>query len=348
MLNECCWLYNHFLEQRKTLWEENQTPISMYDQHATIPELKQDRGTLKNAYSQVLQNVGTRIDLAFKAFFRRCKNGEKPGYPRFKSKFRYDSFTYPQLGFSVEPDKGYVKLSKIGKVKTVFHRPIEGKIKTCTVKRSATGKWYATFSCLVEPKPLPPNDQRIGIDVGIASFATFSDGSTIENPRFFKQEERALAKANRAFEPFRGKKWSKAKAKRQQVLARVYERISNKRKDFAHQTARRLINDFGVIAVEDLNINKMKETNPRSLNKNISDAAWRMFTELLSFKAEEAGRKVVKVNPAYTSQDCSSCGYRVVKRLADRVHRCPNCDLVLARDHNAAINILALGLQCLT
>jgi len=195
-LDACRWLYNHFLEERKTSWEEEKKSISRYDQVNSIPALKKDNDFLNDAYSQVLQAVAVRLDLAFRAFFRRVKAGEKPGYPRFRGKDRYDSFTYPQTGFKLL--KNVVRLSRVGGVKIKLHRPIEGTIKTCTVRRSATGKWYVTFSCVIDHTPTEkPIEPAVGLDMGIKSFTTLSDGDKIENPRFFKQEEKILAKAQR-------------------------------------------------------------------------------------------------------------------------------------------------------
>jgi len=347
-LSECCWLYNSFLEQRKTLWEENQESISLFKQINQLPGLKKTRPSLKNAHSQVFQNVGVRIDLAFKAFFRRVKRGEKPGHPRFKSWRRYDSFTYPQdLGFQILEDKSLVRLGKIGRVKLKYHRPIEGKVKTATIRRIATGKWFISFTCEVDGKSLPKATNAVGIDVGLESFATLSDGSKVKNPRFFRKEEKALARVQRKLSA--AKKGSEERERRRLAVARVYERIGNKRKDFCHQLSRQLVDAYGFIAVEDLKINKMKEKNKKShkkgLNKSIGDAGWRMFVDFLTYKAEEAGRSLVKVNPAYTSQTCSECGYRTAKKLGDRVHKCSSCGFELDRDQNAAINILTLGLQ---
>ena len=161
-LDECRWLYNHFLEERKNAWEQNNQSISMYDQIKTLPKLKQERPSLSMVHSQIFQNVAVRIDLAFKSFFRRVKAGEKPGYPRFRGTGWYDSFTYTQSGFSID---GRLRLSKIGDVKIRLHRPIEGGIKTLTISRSPTGKWYACFSCEVEPEPLPECNEAVGIDV---------------------------------------------------------------------------------------------------------------------------------------------------------------------------------------
>ena len=340
-LEECRWLFNHFLAERKNAWEQEQKSLSLYEQQASLPTLKKQRPSLASAHSQVLQNVAVRIDLAFKAFFRRVKAGEKPGYPRFRGKGRYDSFTFPQSGFSLNGN--ILRLSKIGNVKVVLHRPVEGNIKTCTIKRSSTDKWYVMFSCEWEPTPLPENNEAVGIDVGLHSFATLSTGEHIENPRFFRQEEKALAKAQRKLS--KAEKGTLERKKRRKVVARIHERIAWKRQDFIHQHSRRIINRFGIIAVEDIHVNRMLHNH--CLAKSISDAAWSGFFQLLAQKAAWAARQFVAVNPAYTSQTCSSCGHRQKMPLSERVFKCPCCGLELDRDHNAAVNILGLGLQSL-
>ena len=340
-LDECRWLYNHFLEQRKTSWEQEKKSLNYYSQSVSIVKLKQERENLTMVYSQVLQNVAIRIDLAFKAFFRRVKAGEKAGYPRFKGQGRYDSLTYPQTGFEIT-DNG-LKLSKIGTVKIKLHRQPEGSIKTCTIRRSATGKWYVSFSCETSPKPLPISDKTIGIDVGLTSFATFSDGSKINNPRFFRKEEKALAKAQRKLS--KQTKGSIERRKAKKVVGKIHERIANKRSGFAHQEAKKIVNSFDTICIEDLSVNQM--VHNRCLSKSIHDAAWSQFAQYLSYKAESADRTLVRVNPAYTSQTCSSCGHREVKKLSDRVHNCSCCGVSIDRDHNASLNILRLGLESL-
>lgn len=341
ILTECRWLYNQFLEQRKVAWETECRGLSYYEQTDTIPPLKQARPSLNTIHSQVLQNVAMRIDLAFKAFFRRCKAGEKPGYPRFRGKERYDSFCYPQLGFRLTEDG--LSLSKIGKVRIKQHRLLAGTVKTCTITRKATGKWYACFSCEIDPEPLPVSTESMGIDVGLTNFAVLSNGQAIENPRFFRTDQQALAKAQRKLSM--APKGSPERNKRRKVVALVHERIADRRNNFAHQHSRRFINRYGMLAVEDLSVNQMLHNN--CLAKSISDAAWSMFTSFLTYKAACAGRTMLLVNPAYTSQDCSQCGHRVPKMLSDRVHRCPCCGLSMDRDENAARNILALGMQSL-
>jgi putative transposase len=298
-------------------------------------------------HSQVLQNVAVRVDLAYKAFFRRCKagtllgeQGKTPGYPRFKGYGRYDSFTFPQSGFSITHDTR-VTFSKIGSVKMVYHRPVKGSLKTCTVHRSSTGKWYATFSCECEPERLPECSEPVGIDVGLKTFATLSTGEAIDNPRFFRKEEKALAKVQRKHA--RLAKGTLARKKHRKAVARVHERIAFRRDNFTHQASRQIVNRFGVICVEDLTINRMIHIH--CLAKSIQDASWSQFFDKLFSKAEEAGRTAVKVNPAYTSQDCSRCRHRQKMPLSERTYHCPCCLLSLDRDVNAALNIRAVGLH---
>jgi len=343
-LDGCRWLYNHLLEQRKDSWESEQKSLSRFDQLNTLKQLKIDEPFLDDIHSQVLQNVGLRLDLAFQSFFRRVKHGDKPGYPRFRGSDRYDSFTYPQSGFKVL--KNVVQLSKIGGIKIKLHRPIEGATKTCTVRRTLTGKWFVTFTCVIEHTPIEqPIEPSIGIDMGLMHFATLSNGEQFANPRFFRKEEKVLAKAQR-----RLAKQAKGSVKRRRAkksVAYVHERIANKRHNFTHQESRKLVNRFNTIAVEDLSINDMQKDNFRCINKSIGDAAWRKFLECLSYKAEWAGTRCIQVNPAYTSQNCSRCGNRHKLKLSDRIYHCPSCDLRIDRDVNASINILRLGMESL-
>ncbi len=339
-LEECRWLYNHLLEQRKTTYETTGKGLTYYEQAPTLPHLKESRPSLKEVYAQVLQNVTVRIDLAFKAFFRRVKAGEKPGYPRFKGKYRYHSFTHPQTGFTCNKDS--VTLSKIGVIRAVIHRWIRGTPKTCTIKRSSTGKWYATFVCEVEaPKLLPVSTKQVGVDVGLTTFATLSDKTEIKRQRFFKTDEKELAKAQRKLS--KEKLGTPERDRRRKPVARIHERIRFRRTNFAHQESRKVINKYGFIAVEDLEVNRM--VHNKCLSKSISDAAWSLFFALLLYKAANAGRVLVRVNPAYTSQDCSKCGHRQKMPLSERVYSCPCCKLVIGRDLNASLNILRLGLQ---
>lgn len=340
-LHECRWLYNYLLEQRKTAWEERKESTGMYDQHNLLPQIKKDRPSLTVVHSLVLQNVSVRLDLAFKSFFRRVKSGDTPGYPRFRGRDRYDSFCYPQYGNGVKLDGDKLYLSKVGVVRVVLHRPLEGIAKTCTVRRSSTGKWFITLTCEVDQETLPESTVQVGIDVGLHAFATLSTGDVIDNPRFFRKEERALARARRRME--KEAKGTPERVKRRKVVSRTHERIANRRNDFSHQSSRRIVNRFGFIAVEDIHVNRMVHNH--CLAKSISDAAWSGFLRNMTYKAEWAGRRIVAVNPAYTSQNCSGCGHRQPMPLGEHVYRCPCCGLEIGRDLNASLNILALGLQ---
>src|SRR6266566_1971697 len=339
-LEECRWLYNHLLEKRKNAYAQTGKGLSCYKQQATYPILKQERPTLERVHSQVLQHVAVRIDLAFKAFFRRCKAGDAPGFPRFRGRDRYDSFTFPQSGFSITHDDR-VTLSKIGSVKMVYHRKIKGTVKTCTIRRSSTGKWYISFSVECEPQRLDTVRTQVGIDVGLKTFATLSNEEEIANPRFFRKQEKALARVQRKHSKLA--KGTPERRKHRKVVARVHERIAFRRDNFTHQKSRQIVDRFGVIAVEDLPVNRM--THNHCLAKSIADAAWSGFFEKLFVKAEEAGRTAIKVNPAYTSQDCSRCHHRQKMPLSERVYHCPCCLLAIDRDLNAALNIKAVGLH---
>jgi putative transposase len=346
-LEECRWLYNHLLAERRDVWEQRQESLRYYDQAVSLPALKAEHPTLAGVHSQVLQNVAVRIDLAFKAFFRRVKSGETPGYPRFRGRGRYDSITFPQVpvGCRLDPEERRVRIANVGLVKIFLHRPLEGAPKTATVSRSSTDKWYVCFSCeCVEPTPLPETGRQVGVDVGLTTFATLSDGQTIANPRFFRQEEQALAKAQRRLS--KEEQGTPKRARRRKVVARVHERMRWRRGDFTHQHTRCIVNQFDVVAIEDLSVNRMVHTH--CLAKSIHDAVWSQFASQLAYKAAWAGRKVVAVNPAYTSQDCSRCGHRKTDlTLADRTYTCSCCGVVLDRDLNASLNILGVGLHTL-
>jgi putative transposase len=342
MLESLRWVYNETLAVRKNSWEKQKKSISLTQTNKMLTQWKKQHPELNDVFSQVLQDAQVRVDLAFQSFFRRVKAGEKKvGYPRFKGFRRYDSLTYPQFGFKLNGD--VLSLSKIGNIKIGLHRPVEGVVHRITIRRASEAKIYVAIITEVETKPKPFKDGAVaGVDVGLESFATLSNGEKIANPRFFRTEEHELAKAQRklSVEEKGSTKWHK----RLRVVQRVHERIGNKRLNFIHQESRRLVNRFGVIAFEKLSVKDMMQNG--NFAKNIGDAGWSMFVNATQSKAEEAGSRVVLVNPNGTSQGCSRCGLTVKKDLSVRIHRC-ECGLVLDRDLNAAINILRLGLQSL-
>ena len=339
-LEECLLLYNGLLGQRKFAYEFFGYSLSKIEQQNCIPALKKEITSLCSVHSQVLQNVNDRLDKGFQAFFRRVKNGENPGYPRFRGVHRYNSFCYPQSGFSIE--EGNIKLSKIGKIRIVQHRPISGKIKTCTLRKTPSGEWNVSLSCEVETCPLPETDENIAIDMNTeGNFAAFDNGEMIENPKFFKKSEKKLAKAQKKISKL--KKGTSARRKAGKACSKIHEKIANRRKNFCHQESRKIINKYQNICIEDLDIKNMVEGSYYA--KSITDASWNQFHQYLIYKAEDAGRRIGLVNPAYTTQDCSKCGYREKKPLSQRTHSCNNCGYTTHRDTNAAQNILALGLD---
>ena len=338
-LDECRWLYNELLWQRKMAYEELDVSLSKYQQLMFLPMLKEERPVLKTVHSQILQNIVDRLDKSFQAFFRRCKAGEKPGFPRFRGMHRYDSFCYPQSGFALLGKE--IFLSKIGNIRIKMHRPIQGTVKTCTIKKTAGGDWDITLSCEVRAIPLEPTTEAIAVDVGIESFATFSNGDKIENPKFFKKGEKALAKAQRKLSKL--EKGTKERRKTGKAVAKIHERIKNQRKDFCHKQSKKIVDQYQYICIEDLNVKKMIEGS--YFAKSIADASWNQFRQFLTYKAAEAGRRLGVVNPAYTSQTCSQCGHLEPKKLAEREHKCVRCGYTAHRDFNAAQNILALGLD---
>jgi len=343
-LEICRWVYNETLAIRRHSWGQDKKSLSLYETNKLLTQWKRTNDF--NVFSQVLQEAQQRVDLAFKSFFRRVKNGEKAGYPRFKGKNRYDSFTYTQFGFKLNIETKSLTLSKIGSVKVKLHRPIEGKIKRVAMRRYPTGKWFASFVVECKPVAVQPKDAVVGIDVGLESFATLSTGEKIDNPRFYREEESNLAKAQCRLSKLKDKKGTVEWFKSLKVVRHIHERMSNKRADFIHKASRSVVNRFGVIAFEDLNVKGMQQNNNKGLAKSIADASWGMFINATMNKAEEAGSKVVLINPKLTSQVCSRCGLVTPKKLSERIHRC-GCGLEMDRDLNASINILRLGLQSL-
>jgi len=348
-------LYNAALQERRDAYRMAGKSLTYYDQANQLPEIKAIREEYRDIHSQVLQEVLRRVDKAMKAFFRRVKVGEKPGYPRFQGKNRYDSFTYPQMGFSLTADSR-ICLSKIGSLKVKLHREIKGTIKTCTIKREGDS-WFVVFACEVAPEALKENAEAIGIDLGLLHFATLSDGSTIENPRYYRKAQKRLEHLQQFLS--RKKRDSNRRRKAVKQVAKAHRKVANQRKDFLHKQSRRLVNTYGLIVFEELQpANMSKRPKPKQdengtylpngaaakggLNKSILDAGWAQFQQYCSYKAANAGRSILLVNPNYTSQVCSGCGTVKKKELSERWHSC-ECGTELDRDHNAAINILRLG-----
>jgi putative transposase len=334
ILWRCRDLYNAAVYQRREAYRVQGLSVGYYAQKRELPGLRQAEAPYRAVGSQVLQDVILRVERAFAAFFRRVRAGEKPGYPRFRGRDRYDSFTYSQAGWKIED--GRLVLSGLGTLKVKWSRPIQGDIKTVTIRRDAD-QWYVCFSCVVAlEQPTPPDRPAVGIDVGLEYFATLSDGSHVANPRYLRAAEEALAKRQRKLQT--KKRGSQNRRRARLLVAKAHRAIRNKRQNFHHQQARKVVDVHGAVAIEGLRIQNMVR-NP-CLAKSISDAGWNQFLTILTTKAEEAGLVVIVVNPAGTSQTCSRCGEKVPKDLSVRWHLCPHCGLSLQRDHNGALCVL--------
>ena len=269
-LETCRRVYNKTLALRKDEYEATKTSISLFETNKQLTQWKKEEPIyLKKVHSQVLQNVQVRVDLAFQGFFRRVKiDPTNAGYPRFKARGRYDSITYPQPGTAFRLRSGFVELSKIGKVTIQQHRAIEGTPKTCTVSRTATGKWFVSFACEQEPKQKPDREfKAVGIDLGVRTLCTLSNGEEVQPPRFLMQDEQILAKAQRKLSA--AEKGSKLRKKCRKVVAHIHERITNKRKDFCDKLSLSLVQNYSFIAFEDLKIDEMVQRSDCYIEKHI-------------------------------------------------------------------------------
>jgi putative transposase len=330
--------YNTCLDARKRAYEEQGKTLGKYEQLRQVKTYKATNPYAKPVHSHILQVVVSDLEKAFQAFFRRVKAGEAPGYPRFKGRNRWRSFGFKEDGNGFKVDGRRLKVHGIGRLAVRWHRPLPGPIKTLRLRRKA-GKWYAAFSCLTDAAPLPRTGADVGLDVGLLSLITTSDGEHIPHPAWYRATERALRVAQR-----RVARRHKGGANRRTAVAhlqRVHERLRNRRQDFLYKLCHRLIARYDRLALEDLRIANMVQN--RHLSKSILDAGWGLFAVHLTSKAANAGREVVFINPASTSRTCAHCGSVVPHLpLSQRVFRCA-CGSVADRDENAARNILRLG-----
>jgi putative transposase len=340
-------VYNAALEQRITTYQETGDSVWYSEQWEYFRDSRRvDPDGLGLLNATCLQQTLRRLDKAYRAFFRRVKSGETPGFPRFKSRDRWKSldFTYGdgcKLRFD-KTNRAMLYLQNIGEVKIKYHReiPQDSKIKHLVVKR-INNKWYAIFQIEMPDKPFFPREESaVGVDMGLHSLLALSDGNFVENPRWFRESERELRVAQRRLS--RRKRGSKNRKDAALQVAKIHERIANQRLDFWHKVTTDLVKEHSVIVLEDLNLSFMLRNH--CLAKSAYDAGLGLFRQLLQYKAEDAGTTVLFVNPAYTSQMCSGCGEIVPKDLSVRVHKC-ECGLVLDRDLNAALSVLNLGLK---
>ena len=326
----------HHLWLEKELWNEMLAfTKKIYSDYGKFPTKKTLRSFCKNneLYSQVGQELVERLNKSIWRMMALKKQGKECGFPRFKSFDKIKSLNYPQSGFWLEKK---LKVTPFGEINIKQHRMIEGAIKTLSLKREPSGKWFAVFCVEQFPKEARRNfGAKVGIDLGLKTLATLSDGTIIKNPRHLKKHEEKLAELQWLFS--RAKRRSKNRRKAKRKVAIAYEKVANTRADFLHKATTSLVNSYSLIAMEKLASQGMAEQN---FGKSINDAGWGMFANMLRYKAESAGCEVVFVNPKNTTQECSNCHEIVKKDLTVRVHDCPFCNLVMDRDLNAAYNIL--------
>jgi len=337
VLTVCRHWYNMCLSERKWAYKLEQRNVTKAQQEKTaIQYRKSFAWAAQSVFSQTFQTVCDDVDKAFQAFFRRVNAGEKPGYPRFKGRNYFHSFAFKQFGVGARLDGHRLKLYGIGRVRVRWHRPVEGIIKTVRIVHKA-GKWYACFACEVsETVPLSQTNKVVGIDVGVASLITTSDGTQVEHPKFYRQSQAKLRNLQRKLA--RAKKGSKNRRKALLRVQRQHEHIANQRKDFLHKLSTELLRENDGIVLEALRVKNMVRN--RHLSKSIMDSGWSTFRQFLAYKAASAGREMIAIDPAYTSKCCSNCGAMFENfDLSTRWVMCA-CGLSLNRDHNAAINIL--------
>jgi putative transposase len=340
VLDVCRNFYNMCLAERKWTYKLEKRSITKAQQEKTAIQYRKTFPQAQIVYAQTLQTVIDDLDKAFKAFFRRIKAGQKPGYPRFKGQNHFHSFAFKQFGGGAQLDGRRLKLYGIGRVRVRWHRPLEGKIKIVRIVHKA-GRWYACFTCEIrQTPPLSRTGHLVGIDVGVSALVTTSDGDKVKHPNYYRAAQLELRRRQRKLA--RAKRGSENRDKGLLRVQRQQEHVSRQREDFLHKLSNALIRNYDAIALEDLRIRNLVKNS--HLSKSILDSGWSMFRQFLTYKAASAGRVIAVVNPAYTSQDCSICGYRnTALTLVDREWTCPNCGTPHDRDVNAALNILKLA-----
>jgi putative transposase len=336
-LKLCRQLYNELLGVKIETFEQSKKSLSRSDLNECIIYFNAQIPELKQIYSQVKQDISDRITKSFRNMFSRIKRGEvNVGFPRFKGRGSYKSLCYPQSGYTLTP-KNKLHVAKIGEMNIKLHRPIEGTIKTMTINKTSTNKYYVTFSCIVEKEPAHKSEiKTIGLDVGLNHFVTLSNGEHIGNPRYLKKSETKLAQTQRKHS--RKKLYSKNRNKSRLKIAKIYEKVRNQRLDFTHKLSTQITQNYSIIGIECLNISGMLHNH--HLSKAISDVAWRMFYNQLDYKAEQAGSIIQESEQFFpSSKTCNKCGSVQDMPLYIRIFECTCCGNIDDRDTNAAKNL---------
>jgi putative transposase len=355
-------LYNAALEERIGSWQCERRSVSYFDQCKTLTGLAEVRPEVLECGTRLCRGTLKRLDWAFVGFYRRVKNGEAPGFPRFKSAQRFDSLQWEDLsGWKLKPEERRLRLFGIGEIKTNFHRPYAGTPKAITVKREGT-KWWLSVRCVdVLAQPLTSTGRKVGLDLGVVNLVATSDGDLHVGERFGARARKQLAIAQRALAT--SQRGSNRRRRRVEEVARLHRKVKNQRMNTAHHLSRQLVNNYDLIVVEDLKVkNMVRAPRPKpdsdlpaaylpngaaaqaGRSRSIHDAGWATLLSLLTYKAESAGRTIVTVRPHYTSQTCFECGHvEPGNRVSQAEFRCCKCGHEDHADINAARNILRAG-----
>lgn len=336
-------LYNGVLQERRGAYQKQRITLSEYNQMRELKDVRVVCPEYQSIHIHLLQDAVTRAARAYKTLFRVIRDGKRGGLPRFKGPGRYRSFMFKDVvrknGARLDSAGSRIHLSKIGHIKVKLHRPVEGTIQQIGVMLGGDGHWYTNVICKDVPVvALSKTGNTVGIDVGIRNFAALSDGTLVPNPRHYERFHPRIAHTQRTIA--KRKRGSGRRHKMVELLHLQRHRMSSTRRDFHHKLANDLVRDFDVLSVEDLNLAGLVHGFAA---RQVLDAAWGSFIRILAYKAESAGRELVRVDPRGTSQVCSGCGERVPKGPTVQVHRCPYCGYTSDRDINAARNIQRLG-----
>lgn len=344
-LDLCRTLYNLALEQRIFAYTRQKKNISKFDQYIQLVELKKEFPIFSEVHSQVLRSPLDRLDKAYQNFFRRVSKKENPGFPRFKSENRFNSFTF-LLYKKLNVVKNKIHLSKIGDVKIVYHRQIEGTTKMLSVIKEIDN-YYVSIICKVEKKEqkkiVISRNKIVGIDLGLTHFATLSNNEIIANPRYLKKSSSKLRRQQRSLSKRKYKSINRRKQKK--IIGRIHNKIRNQRRDFLHKLSKKLVSKYDLIAFEDLNIKQLLSKKVRNINRGINDVAWRQFINYCTYKAEDAGKHLILVDAKNTTKECSKCHYAMKLPLWVREYNCPRCGLKISRDLNSSFNIKDRGVD---
>ena len=357
-----CELYNAALEERIGVWKWERRSVTHFDQCRTLTGLKDVRPDVVVSGIALCRGTLKRLDHAYGAFYRRVRLGETPGFPRFTSSIRFDSLQwFDASGWKIKVEHRRLKLKGIGEIKANYHRPILGEARAIVVKREGS-KWWLIVQCANVPAdPLKPTGREVGIDLGVTNMIATSDGQRVAGEHFGSKARQILARAQRQL----ATKQRGSNRRRDQVeqVARLHRKLKNQRSNATHQLSRRLVNDYDFISLKELKIANMVHApkarpdpaqpgaflpnganRKAGLNRSIHDAGWGQFVSLVSYKAESAGRTVVRVNPRFTSQMCAECQFvDAGNRVSQKEFRCLRCGHCAHADNNAARNILRAG-----